>query len=117
MSIENREDYISYRFQRAEESLEEALILAKNGKWNAVIALLLKHDIETKSHDGARIQFGLHFIKSGEIDRKFGKLFTKLYDYRQKGDNGDLYDYKRGIVEPLIEETEHFVEEIRLKMY
>jgi len=33
MTIENHDDYISYRFHRAEESFEEALILAekKNG--------------------------------------------------------------------------------------
>jgi len=34
MTMENREDYIKYRFHRAEESLKEALILADNGMWN-----------------------------------------------------------------------------------
>ncbi|MHC1776663.1 MAG: HEPN domain-containing protein [Lentimicrobium sp.] len=74
MTIDNRSDYIRCRFHRAEESYEEALILADNGRWNAVInrlyyscfyavtALLLKNEIETQSHDGARTQFGLHFI-------------------------------------------------------
>ena len=104
MTIENRDDYIKYRFHRSEESLNEALLLAKNGSWNAVInrlyyscfyaviALLLKNDIETQSHDGARTQFGLHFIKTGIINKSHGKLFTKLFDYRQKGDYGDLFD-------------------------
>lgn len=57
MTINNRDDYIQYRFQRAEESFEEALILAEKERWNTVInrlyyscfyavtALLLKHDI------------------------------------------------------------------------
>ena len=105
MTIGSKDDYIKYRFHRSEESFEEALILAGKEKWNtvvnrlyyscfyAVIALLLKNDIETQTHDGARTQFGLHFIKSGKIDRKFGKLFTKLFDLRQKGDYGDLFDY------------------------
>ena len=30
MTIDNREDYIRYRLQRAEESYEDALILAEN---------------------------------------------------------------------------------------
>jgi uncharacterized protein (UPF0332 family) len=101
------------------------LILAENGKWNtvvnrlyyscfyAVIALLIKNDIETQSHDGARTQFGLHFIKSGTIDKKFGKLFTKLFDYRQKGDYGDLYDYDEKIVRPLISQVQEFIGEIK----
>jgi uncharacterized protein (UPF0332 family) len=116
MTIKNRDDYIKYRYHRAEESFEEALILAENKRWNsvinrlyyscfyAVIALLLKYDIEAQSHDGVRTQFGLHFVKSGKIDKKFGKLFTKLFDYRQKGDYGDLYDYDEEITKPLIKQ-------------
>jgi uncharacterized protein len=124
MTIENRGDYIKYRFYRAQESLDDAMILADKEKWNAVvnrlyyacfyavISLLLKHDIETQSHDGARTQFGLHFVKSGKIDRKYGKLFSKLFDYRQKGDYGDLYDYDAEIVIPLIDQAKEFVNEI-----
>jgi uncharacterized protein (UPF0332 family) len=37
MTIENHDDYIKYRFKRAEESFEEALILIENKKWNASI--------------------------------------------------------------------------------
>lgn len=79
----------------------------------SVIALLLKHDIETKSHDGTRIQFGLNFIKTGKIDREKGKLYSKLFDYRQKGDYGDLFDYDEEIVNPLIEQVKDFIEEIK----
>lgn len=104
MTIDNQSDYINYRFQRGVESFEEALILAENKRWNkvvnrlyyscfhTVIALLLKNDIETQTHDGARTQFGLYFVKTGKVDKKHGKLFTKLFDYRQKGDYGDLFD-------------------------
>lgn len=125
MTINNPEDYISYRFHRAEESFEEAIILSENGKWNAVInrlyyacfyaviALLIKNGIETQSHDGARTQFGLHFIKTSKIDKSFGKLFTKLFDYRQKGDYGDMFDYDEKIVRPLIGQVKEFIEEIK----
>lgn len=124
MTIENRDDYIQYRFHRAKESHEEALILAEKDKWNAVInrlyyscfyavsALLLKHDIKTRSHDGTRTQFGLLFIKTGKIDKTYGKLFTKLFDYRQKGDYGDLYDYDEDIAKPLISDVKAFLEAI-----
>jgi len=125
MTIGSQDDYIKYRFHRSEESLDDALILAENGKWNtvvnrlyyscfyAVISLLLKIDIETQSHDGARNQFGLHFIKTGKVDKKYGKLFTKLFDLRQKGDYGDLYDYDEKIVKPLIGQVKEFIGEIK----
>jgi uncharacterized protein (UPF0332 family) len=73
--MENRQDYINYRLQRAEESYEDVLILAEKGRWNAavnrlyytcfyaVIATLLHRGVETKSHDGTRRQFGLLVIK------------------------------------------------------
>jgi uncharacterized protein (UPF0332 family) len=50
------DEYIKYRFKRAEESFDDALILIKNRRWNtainrlyyayfyAVIALLLKNE-------------------------------------------------------------------------
>jgi uncharacterized protein len=126
MIIENKGDYIKYRFQRAIESYDEALIMAENKRWNAVInrlyyscfyaviALLLKNNIETQTHDGARTQFGLNFVKTGKIDKKYGKLFSKLFDYRQKGDYGDLFDYDEATVVPLLNQVEDFIKKIQI---
>lgn len=125
MIIENKNDYIRYRFRRSVESFEEAQILATNKRWNsvvnrlyyscfyAVIALLLKHDIETQTHDGARIQFGLNFVKNGIIEKKYGKLFSKLFDFRQKGDYGDLFDFDEETVLVLINDVDEFIKRIQ----
>ncbi len=120
-----KEDYINYRIDRAYEALEDAKLLAENERWNtavnrlyyasfyAVIALLIKNGIETQTHDGVRTQFGLQFVKTGIIDKKFGKLFSKLFDYRLKGDYGDLFDFDKDIVEPLFEEVELLINTIK----
>jgi len=125
MTIGSQEEYIQYRFKRAEETLKDALLLLENQKWNAtinrlyyscfyaVIALLLKNRIESKTHDGVRNQFGLRFIKTGFMDKRFGKLYTKLFDYRQKGDYGDLYDFDAETVTPSINSVKEFINEIR----
>jgi uncharacterized protein (UPF0332 family) len=126
MTISNNSEYIQYRFKRSQESFDEALIMIQNSKWNtavsrlyyscyyAVIALLLKHDIETRSHNGVRTKFSDTFIKTGKIDVKFGKLFSHLADYRQKGDYGDLYDYDDKIVLPLVDQVKEFISEIKI---
>ena len=78
-----------------------------------MIALLLKKDIETRTHNGARTKFSDEFIKTGIIDKKLGKLFSQLSDYRQKGDYGDLYDFDDKIVLPLVDQVKDFVSEIK----
>ena len=125
MNVGSKDDYINYRFHRAEESFQEAIILADNKRWNAVInrlyyscfysviALLLKNNIKVQTHEGARLQFGLQFVKGGTIDKRFGKLYTKLFDYRQKGDYGDLYDFDEEMTKPLINSVREFLDEIR----
>ncbi len=129
MNAGNREDYIKYRFHRAEECLEEAIIMIANQKWNAtinrlyyacfyaVIALLLKKGIRTLTHDGARTQFGLQFVKTGLIDKQFGKLYSRLFDYRQKGDYGDLFDFDAEIVTPLVDAVKEFLNEIKKQLF
>lgn len=124
MITENRDDYIQYRFRRALDTYEEAIILASNNRWNAVInrlyyacfysviALLLKRNIETQTHDGARIQFGLHFVKNGLIEKSFGRLYTKLFDFRQKGDYGDMFDFDEETTMPLIGQVKEFLSQI-----
>lgn len=125
MTIDNKQDYINYRLQKADESFADAELLAENGRWNSVInrlyyasfyavnALLLSRDINNTTHDGCRNQFGLNFIKTGTIDIRFGRHFSKLFDLRQKGDYGDLFDYDEVTVEPLIGTTKEFIQEIK----
>jgi uncharacterized protein (UPF0332 family) len=125
MKIEKKEDYIIYRLQRAEDSFKDALILAANKRWNTVVnrlyyscfyavtALLLNNNIETLTHEGSRSKFGMEFIKTGLINKKFGKFYSKLFDLRQKGDYGDLFDFDEDAVLPLIDSTRQFIDEIK----
>jgi uncharacterized protein len=120
-----REEYIKYRFKRAEESLEDALILIEKERWNtainrlyyscfyAVISLLLKNGFVTRTHDGARTKFGNEFIKTGILDKKYGKIYTKLFDFRQKGDYGDLFDFDDNTVLPLVNQVKEFIASIK----
>lgn len=128
MTMKNRDEYIAYRFGRAWETLDDAKLLAEHGKWNsvvnrlyyasfyAVMAILLKHGIIAQTHDGTRTQFGLHFVKANKIDKSFGRLYTKLFDFRQKGDYGDMFDFDRDTVEPLIGQVEEFLQEVKKMM-
>lgn len=96
MSTEPLMEYVEYRISRANEAYTDAELLLKEKRWNAtvnrlyyscfyaVLALLVKNGIKTRSHDGVRMQFGLKFVYPGIINKKYGKHFSKLFDLRQK---------------------------------
>lgn len=120
-----QEEYIKYRFKRARESFEDALILIEKKRWNtainrlyyscfyAVISLLLKNGFVTRTHDGARTKFGIEFIKTGILEIKYGKLYSKLFDFRQKGDYGDLFDFDNKTVLPLVDQVKEFIDAVK----
>jgi uncharacterized protein len=63
------------------------------------------------------MQFGLQFVKTNLIDKQFGKLYSKLFDYRQKGDYGDLYDFDENTIKPLLEPVKDFISEVRKHVF
>jgi len=97
-----REELVSYRINRAFQTLKEIDILIENQLWStainrlyyacyyAVIALLLKNGIIPQTHSGVRQMFGLHFIKTGLIASDLGKFYSDIFDKRQTGDYDDF---------------------------
>jgi len=116
-----KNDLINYRIARAKDTYEDASILAEREKWNstinrlyyavyyAVMALLLYADIKPTTHNGAKSNFSEYFIKTGKIDSKYGKLYSQLFTWRQKGDYDDLFDFHKDNVEPYFEPVNDFI--------
>lgn len=111
----SKEDLIKYRLFRAKDTLDDARILADNHKWNstinrlyyasyyAVMALLLASDLNPTTHNGAKSNFTEHFIKSNLIPKEYGKIYSQLFTWRQKGDYDDLFDFSEEKVLPYFE--------------
>jgi uncharacterized protein (UPF0332 family) len=122
----DKTDYVNYRLKKSIETLEVAELLYENSKWNSTInrlyyacfycitTLLVKHGIETKSHSGVKSQFFLNFVKTGLIEVKYGKLYSDLFDWRQKGDYGDFFDFEKDDVIPLMKPTFELLEQIKV---
>ena len=117
----NINQYIEYRINRAKETFQDAEYLAENKRWNscinrlyyacfyACIAALLKKGVESKTHNGVKSQFSKTFIKTKIFPFELGKHYSILFDFRQKGDYGDLFDFTETKVKPLIEPTKKFI--------
>ena len=118
MTDKEKQDLIVYRMSRATETLAEVSLLANTEHWNAAInrlyyacyyavcALLVKHDVSTKTHDGARRQLGALIVQKGV-------LYSILFDMHQKGDYDDFVIYKKEQVDYLIPRGFKFIELIK----
>lgn len=120
----SKQDLINYRIKRAKESIEEAKLLLSNKHLNAcinrlyyacfyiVIALHLKYNVSAKSHSGVKSMFSSHFIKTEKISKEYGKLYSLLFDQRQKGDYDDYVTFEAEKVKSLIKQASDFIEHI-----
>jgi len=121
MTFEDRKEYAKYRIESAHKTFEAAKVLAENEFWNSVVnrlyysifyavnALLVMNEIQTKSHSATKSQFSLHFVKTGKFDKKYGKLLSELFDWRQKGDYENIFDYDNDSVQPLFEPVNEMI--------
>ncbi len=114
----------SHRLNKAKETLGEIDILIDNNLWNtavnrlyyacyyAVKALLVKSDIEAETHAGVRQMFGLHFVKTGMIDKETAKIYSDIFDRRLIGDYQDFVEYTRDDVKDLKKPVEKLIRDI-----
>jgi len=121
-------DLIRYRLVRARDTFNDAEILADKEKWNstinrlyysayyAVMALLLNSDLKPTTHNGAKSNFSEYFIKKGIIPKEFGKMYSQLFTWRQKGDYDDLFDFDKNTVIPYFEPVKKMIEIIEAKI-
>lgn len=88
LTEEERKAIVSFRIQKAEETIGEAIGIATLGYWNAVAnrlyyacyymtsALLIQNKYAANTHRGIIHLLGLHYIKTGIVTKESGKFFT-----------------------------------------
>ncbi|MCQ2312192.1 MAG: HEPN domain-containing protein [Paludibacteraceae bacterium] len=60
--------------------------------FHAIHALFVVNGIMTRTHDGLNTLFGLHFVKNGVIEPRFGAFVSKMESLRTKADYDVVYD-------------------------
>ncbi|VAW37884.1 hypothetical protein MNBD_CHLOROFLEXI01-926 [hydrothermal vent metagenome] len=125
MKNEELQALISYRLERATESLEEARLMQREEHWNtctnrlyyaafyAISALLVQDGYISAKHSGIKALFNQHYVKVGTVTKENGRLYNRLFDLRQEGDYIDFVSLEAEIIEPLVEETVLFVDKLK----
>ncbi|MBS3771889.1 MAG: HEPN domain-containing protein [Bacteroidales bacterium] len=124
MTPEERKEYVKYRIEKAYQTYEAAKVLSDNGFWNSAVnrlyyslffaanALLVLKGIEAKRHATLKSQFSQHFVKTGKFEKKYGRLLSELYDWRQKADYEVVFDYDENSVLPLFQPVKEMLDQI-----
>jgi len=115
------DDLVNYRISRANESYNEAILLAKENHWNTtanrlyyacfymVNALLIKNGVSFSSHNGVKSEFHRLFVKEDIISVDNGKLFNRLFNLRHEGDYADFKRLEEEDVQPFIDDVKTFI--------
>ena len=53
-------------------------------------ALFISRGISAKSHDGSLTHLGQEFVLNGQIDKKFGRFFSRMVQLRHKADYNSI---------------------------
>ncbi len=89
---------VSAEWNRARQSLQAAETLTRDGLYadaisrayysilHAAKAALHVHDIVAESHPAVRRMFGLHLVKTGEIEPEWSAYLTESLDHRLAAD-------------------------------
>ncbi|MCK9363988.1 MAG: HEPN domain-containing protein [Syntrophales bacterium] len=122
---DSQNELIRYRLARAEETLDEARLLAQGYHWNAavnrlyyacfyaVLALLSQSDLSSSKHSGVRSLFTVHFVKTGKLPKEMARTYNDLFERRQEGDYDDYVIFSAEDVQSWIGTAESFVKVIK----
>jgi len=115
---------VTYRMQRACETIGEAKTMFDAGHMNAYVnrlyyacfyavsALLLTKNVSTSKHGYLRSLMHKDFVKTGLISNEMGRHFDLLFNNRQKGDYADFIAFKANQVAGWLAPTQEFVSHI-----
>jgi uncharacterized protein (UPF0332 family) len=112
---------VNYRINRAKETIEEVKSISESGYYNtainrlyyacyyAVIALLVKNNIETQTHAGVKQMLGLHFVSTKKLDADYSKFYSQIFNNRITGDYDDFVVFDKEMLDELIPKAEDFI--------
>jgi len=124
MKDSDRRELVTYRLQKAKETISEIEFHLRNEFWNtsvnrmyyacfyAVSALLINDEIKAQTHAGVRQMFGLHFVKTGKIEIELGKFYSDIFDKRMSSDYEDFMEFEKEEVLELYTQANQFITRI-----
>lgn len=121
LTEKERNTIVKLQMDKAHLFLKQATEMYKQQYWDiasnryyyacyhAVQALLIKNGLNSHTHDGLITSFGLHFVKTGKIDRKLGAFLSRIEQLRKKGDYNCFYSISEEEIATMIEPAKELI--------
>ena len=115
---------IAANLERADQSIRAARELASGGYYDfaasrayyaafyAATAILLREELEFSKHSAVIASIHQRFVKTGRLDKKYGKDLNWLFELRGVGDYGATVHVSQQDAEKAIRAAEGFVQAI-----
>jgi len=125
LSSEDRNSIVSYRIERAYSTLEEAVMVTNQGRYNlaanrlyyavyyAASALLISNERPVKTHSGMLSQMNLLYVKTGILTFDDGALISQLFSLRQSSDYEDFKEVTQENIEDLTPRVKKLVDKLK----
>jgi uncharacterized protein (UPF0332 family) len=126
MNVDAKNALITYRMERAQESIEAAQLMLDNGMltsamnrvyyamFYAVQSILITKNASFSKHGQVKGYFNKEFIHKGIFSVQFGKIYNKAFEYRQKFDYVDFEIPTIDLINEFVNHAKVFVQETKL---
>jgi uncharacterized protein (UPF0332 family) len=124
MEEQTKDDLIKYRLEQAHDAIDVVDLLIKNdklpaavnriyyGMFYSLLALSLRFNYETSKHQQLIGWFNKEFIRSGLIEKEFGRILRDAFENRTSGDYDSFVIFDQTEVLLLFSEMKSFIEMI-----
>lgn len=115
---------ISLQVEKSHKFLDEANEMAKQERWDLaanryyyacfhiVQAAFISRGISTRTHDGCLTELGKNFILTGELDKKYGRFFSRMIQLRIKADYNSIAEVTEEEVLEMAPLSDDFIKSI-----
>lgn len=95
-----------------EERTRSAANRAYYALFHAARALLTELRVDAKTHAGTISRFGKHAIKTGLMEKEYGKLLNRVFNLRDKSDYQVTAVIEKDEVKEIVEKLDEFIDEV-----
>jgi uncharacterized protein (UPF0332 family) len=123
---QTKADLIKYRIEQARDTIEVVDLLIENdklstavnriyyGMFYSLLALALKFNFETSKHQQLIGWFNKEFIRTGLIEKEYGRILRDAYENRTSGDYDSFVVFDRTEVLLLFSDMKSFIEQLEI---